>query len=100
MITTFFLRAGAGRTASGMPVRELTSDEDGSSGGGSDVRVGVYVCTDIDVGKGGRGIDAWYCWARTAGRRFRTGAGAWISVRADRGTLTTIQPRQNHVVLF
>jgi hypothetical protein len=58
---TTSLRTGAGRIAGDMPTSEPTSGED----------AGVDVCTDIDADKGGGGIDAWCCWARTAGRKFR-----------------------------
>jgi hypothetical protein len=48
--STISVLVGAGRIASGMPMSDLTSGEDGCSGGGEDV--GVDSCTDIEVGKG------------------------------------------------
>ena len=54
--STISVQAGAGRIASGMPMSELTTDDD----------VGVDVRMGMDVGKGGGRIDA-----RGSNRRYQ-----------------------------
>ena len=57
--STISVQAGAGIIASGMPASELTTDED----------VGMDVCEDMDVGKGGGRIGR----MMSADRRLRKG---------------------------